>query len=164
MSKAYFQTIARANRLLRFAKEHADVGLHYAHLRKVEKLCVVYFFDAAFATRSDGSSQTRYLILFVNKSLLQTDGPKGAYHVLDWRNTKTRRIARSSLGVKAQSGGQACDALEHTSIYWSLLAKPELGLKNALDAPSLISPVMITDATHTIEKVFPAQWLTRKCR
>ena len=53
----------------------------------------------------------------VNKALLQANGPEGAYHVLDWRSLKTPRVTRSSLGAEAQSGGQACDALEHTSIY-----------------------------------------------
>ena len=41
VSKACLQTVADTNRLLRFAKEHADVGLHYAHLGKVDELCMV---------------------------------------------------------------------------------------------------------------------------
>ena len=135
-----------ADRLLRFAKEHADVGLHYEHLGTVDELSVVCFFDAAFATRSDGASQAGYIILLLNKKLLATDGPEGAYHVLDWRSMKTPRVARSSLPAEAQSGGQACDALEHASIYWSLLVDLQQGLKQTLDAPSLLAPVMITGA------------------
>ena len=55
---------------------------------KLPKLC---FFDAAFATRSDGSSQVGYI---------KPDGPEGAYHILDWRSQKTPRVARSSLGAE----------------------------------------------------------------
>ena len=146
VTKATLQTVADTNRLLRFAKENADVGLQYSHLGEVSELCLVCFFDAAFATRSDGASQAGYVVLMVNKALLQANGPEGAYHVLDWRSLKTPRVARSSLGAEAQSGGQACDALEHASIYWSLLVDPRQRLKELLDAPSLLSPTMITDA------------------
>ena len=59
---------------------------------------------------------------------------------------KTPRVARSSLAVEAQSGGQACHSLGHASIYWSLLVDPQQGLKRTLDAPSMLAPVMITDA------------------
>ena len=138
--------MADTNCLLRFAKENADVGLQYSHLGEVSEFCLVCFFDAAFATRSDGASQAGYVILMVNKALLQANGPEGAYHVLDWRSLKTPRVARSSLGAEAQSGGQACDALEHASIYWSLLVDPRQRLQELLDAPSLLSPTMITDA------------------
>ena len=146
VNKACLQTVADTNRLLRFAKEHADVGLHYAHLGPVEELRMVCFFDAAFATRSDGSSQAGYVIMLLHKSLLEANGPEGAYHILDWRSMKTPRIARSSLGAEAQSGGQACDALEHASIYWSLLMDPRQSLQHVLNAPSLLAPVMVTDA------------------
>ena len=146
VTKATLQTVADTNPLLRFAKENADVGLQYSHLGEVSELCMVCFFDAAFATRSDGASQAGYVILTVNKALLQANGPEGAYHVLDWRSLKTPRVARSSLGAEAQSGGQACDALEYASIYWSLLVDPRQRLKELLGAPSLLSPTMITDA------------------
>ena len=96
------------------------------------------FFDAAFATRSDGSSQAGYVIMLLHNSLLEANGPEGAYHILDWRSMKTPRIARSSLG--------ACDALEHASIYWSLLMDPRQSLQHVLNAPSLLAPVMVTDA------------------
>ena len=104
------------------------------------------FFDAAFVARSDGSSQAGYVIMLLHKSLLEANGPEGAYHILDWRSMKTPRIARSSLGTEAQSGGQACDALEHASIYWSLLMDPRQSLQHVLNAPSLLAPVMVTDA------------------
>ena len=84
--------------------------------------------------------------MLLHKSLLEANGPEGAYHILDWRSMKTPRIARSSLGAEAQSGGQACDALEHASIYWSLLMDPRQSLQHVLNAPSLLAPVMVTDA------------------
>ena len=80
--------------------------------------------------------------------MLQANGPEGAYHVLDWRSLKTPRVARSSLGAEAQSDGQACDALEHASIYWSLLVDPRQRLKELLDAPSLLLPTISYDSYH----------------
>ena len=77
VTKACLQTVSDTNRLLRFAKEHADVGLHYEHLGTVDELSMVCFFDAAFAARSDGASQAGYIILLLNKKLLATDGPEG---------------------------------------------------------------------------------------
>ena len=75
--------------------------------------------------------------------MLQSDGSSqaGAYHILDWRRMKKARIARSSLGAEAQSGG-----LEHASIYWSLLMDPRQSSQHVLSAPSLLAPVMVTDA------------------
>ena len=104
------------------------------------------FFDAAFATRADGSSQIGYIILLINKSLLRPDGTEGAYHILDWKSQKTPRVARSSLGAEAQGGGQACDALEHVCVYWNCLLDPRRKLKELLDCKSTLEPTMVTDA------------------
>ena len=146
VSRATVQTLMDCNKLLKFSKENADVGLVYNHIGHVQDLRLVCFFDAAFATRSDGSSQVGYIILLVHKSLLQPDGPEGAYHILDWRSQKTPRVARSSLGAEAQGGGQASDALEHVCIYWSCLLDPRKKLKDHLDVRSPLEPTMITNA------------------
>ena len=50
------QTLLDCNKLLKFSKENADVGLVYNNIGDVQDLRLVCFFDAAFATRSDGSS------------------------------------------------------------------------------------------------------------
>ena len=134
------------NKLLKFSKDNSDVGLVYEHLGEVQDLRLLCFFDAAFATRTDGSSQLGYIILMVNKSLLRPDGVEGAYHILDWRSQKTPRVARSSLGAEAQGGGQACDALEHVCVYWNGLLDPRRKLKGLLDCKSTLEPTMITDA------------------
>ena len=81
------------NKLLKFSKDNSDVGLVYEHLGEVQDLHLLCFFDAAFATRTDGSSQIGYIILLINKSLLRPDGVEGAYHILDWRSQKTPRVA-----------------------------------------------------------------------
>lgn len=108
MARASLQNVTNNNRLLKFAKDNSDVGLSYDHIGPLSNLRVLCFFDVAFTTRSDGSSQASYII---KKALLQPDGPEGAYHVLDWRSLKIPRMARSSLGAETQGGGQACDAL-----------------------------------------------------
>ena len=146
VTRATLQTVADSNRLLKFAKDNSDVGLCYEHLGSLNQLRVLCFFDAAFATRSDGSSQAGYIILMINKELLQHNGPEGAYHVLDWRSLKTPRVARSSLGAEAQAGGQACDALENVCVYWNHLLDPRRPLKELLEAPCPLEPTMVTDA------------------
>lgn len=119
VSRATTQTLSECNKLLKFGKENSDIGLTYEHIGSVEDLRLLCFFDAAFATRNDSSSQLGYIIVLIDKSLLQPDGPEGAYHIVDWRSQKTPRVARSSLGAEAQAGGQACDAVEHVCVYWS---------------------------------------------
>ena len=146
VSKATNQTLMDCNKLLKFSKDNSDVGLVYEHLGEVQDLRLLCFFDAAFATRTDGSSQLGYIILMINKSLLRPDGVEGAYHILDWRSQKTPRVARSSLGAEAQGGGQACDALEHVCVYWNCLLDPRRKLKELLDCKSTLEPTMVTDA------------------
>ena len=91
---------------MKFAKENKDVSLHYNRLGHPDELQLVCFFDAGFTARTDGSSQGDYITLLVNKTLL-TSAEEGEYHVLDWRSFRTPRVARSSLGAEAQTGGQA---------------------------------------------------------
>ena len=146
ISKACTQTMMDCNRLLKFAKENSDVGLVYDHLGAVQELRLLCFFDAAFATASDSSSQLGYIIVLIHSSLLQPDGPEGAYHILDWRSQKTPRAARPSLDAEAQAGGQACDALEHVCVFWSCLLDPRQKLQDLLDCKSPLAPTMVTDA------------------
>ena len=62
VGRATGQTLADANRLLKFAKENSDIGLTYEHIGEASQLRLVCFFDAAVATRAAG-----YLIMMVNE-------------------------------------------------------------------------------------------------
>ena len=146
ISKASTQTMMDCNRLLKFVKENSDVGLVYDPLGPAQELRLLRFFDAAFATRNDSSSQLGYVIVLIHGDLLKPDGPEGAYHIVDWKSQKTPRVARSSLGAEAQAGGQACDALEHVCVFWSCLHDPRQKLKDLLDCKSPLAPTMVTDA------------------
>ena len=146
VGRATNQTLLDANRLLKFAKENADIGLSYEHIGPAEKLRLVCFFDAAFATRADGSSQAGYIAMLMNEDVLQSSGQEGAYHILDWRSFKTPRVARSSLGAEAQGGGQASDAVEYICRFWSHLQFPNASLQSLLNMSSTLKPVMVTDA------------------
>ena len=73
----------------------------------VQELRLLCFFDAAFATRNDSSSQLGYIIVLIHGDLLKPDGPEGAYHIVDWKSQKTPRVARSSLGAEVQAGGSS---------------------------------------------------------
>ena len=59
---------------------------------------------------------------------------------------KTPRVARSSLGVEAQAGGQASDAVNFTCRFWHHLLQPKLKLAELLEVPSTLEPIMVTDA------------------
>ena len=73
----------------------------------VQELRLLCFFDAAFATRNDSSSQLGYIIVLIHGDLFKPDGPEGAYHIVDWKSQKTPRVARSSLGAEVQAGGSS---------------------------------------------------------
>ena len=146
ISQATVRTMHECNRLLKFAKENVDVGLMYQPLCAPEDLRLVCFFDAAFATRTDGSSQGGYLIMRVSRTVLDGTEEEGAYHILDWKSFKTPRVARSSLGAEAQGGGQAVDSVDYVCRYWEHLLHPDLSLGQLLELSSSLLPVMVTDA------------------
>ena len=140
-----FQTIMDCNKLLKFAKEHKDVGLCYNHIGTSDQLRMICFFDAGFSARADRSSQGGYILMLINEQLM-TSPEEGDYHVIDWRSFKTPRVSRSSLGAEAQAGGQASDAVDFACRYWHHMLQPDLPLKDLLKVTSTLKPVMITDA------------------
>ena len=51
-SKARVATLQKGNKHLRYAKEYADVGLHYRRLGEKSEMTFIVYSDASFATRS----------------------------------------------------------------------------------------------------------------
>ena len=144
MSAGLVKSIVDANKLLRFCKENSDVGAKYEPRGSVDQLRMVCMFDAAFGVRRDASSQGGYLIMLVPQATF--DGEERPYHLVDWKSSKLPRIARSSLGAESQAAGQAVDAVDFCSRFWEHLLQPNLGLRQLLEVPSSLRPVMITDA------------------
>ena len=138
------QAVMDANRLLKFAKENADVGLSYPPLGPVENLRMITAFDASFCSRPDGSSQGGFFVLLAPRHILETK--EDVYHILDWRSTKLPRVARSSLSAEAQAAGVAPDATEFACRFYEHLLHPLVPLAQLLQMKSSLEPVMITDA------------------
>ncbi|CAK9107466.1 Copia protein [Durusdinium trenchii] len=80
-SKATTSTLREANKCLRFAKQHSDVGLKFQRIGRPEDLTLIAYSDAAFASRHDLTSQGGQLILLVHHSV--TTGQEGSYHIVD---------------------------------------------------------------------------------
>ena len=138
------QAVMDANRLLKFAKENADVGLSYPPLGPVTNLRMITAFDASFCSRPDGSSQGGYLVLLAPRHILETK--EDVYHILDWKSSKLPRVARSSLSAEAQAAGVTSDATEFACRYYEHLLHPLVPLAQLLQMTSVLEPVLITDA------------------
>ena len=144
MSAGLVKSITDGNKLLQFAKQNSDISLNYSQIGQPHHLRLVGMFDAAFAIRKDGASQGGFLLMLVPQSTF--DGVESEYHVIDWKSLKLPRVARSSLGAEAQSAGQCCDAIDFCCQFWGHLLQPRLPLRELLQQPSPLKPVMVTDA------------------
>ena len=103
MSAGLVKSIVDANKLLKFCKENADVGVRYEPLGELSGLRLVCMFDAAFGVRRDSSSQGGYLIMLVPQETF--DGVEMPYHLID--------AAHLELRVKR---------LDNRSMLWSSAA------------------------------------------
>ena len=82
VSRGLVKTAQEANRLLKFAKDNADVGLTYSPL-DLNEVRIVTAFDASFGCRADGSSQGGFIVMLAPKKILETE--EDYYQILDWR-------------------------------------------------------------------------------
>ena len=143
VSRGLVTTAQEANRLLKFAKDNADVGLTYSPL-DLNEVRIVTAFDASFGCRADGSSQGGFIVMMAPKKILETE--EDYYQILDWRSMKLPRIARSSLAAEAQAAACASDATEFACRYFEHLKAPTVVLGDLLKLRSSLDPVLITDA------------------
>ena len=134
-----------SNKLLKFAKANADVGLSFEPMSDWR---LVTAFDASFCSRADGTSQGGYFVLLAPKGILETGD---VYHILDWRSFKLPRVARSSLAAESQAAGCAADATEFACRYFEHLLKPHLKLADLLQVKSSLQPTMVIDAIYVYD-------------
>ena len=69
VSSATTSTLLEAKKVLRYAKQHSDVGLEFHNLGKKEDVTFIAFSDASFACRPDNSSQGGYLVAIMDRPL-----------------------------------------------------------------------------------------------
>ena len=144
VSKATLATLREANKCLRYAKSYSDVGLKYQKLGPTSELTLIGYSDAAFASRSDLTSQGGQLILMVHKDV--TNGAEGSYHLIDWRSWKLPRVARSSLAAESQAASETADSLLYAAAFWKLIWSPYLALQDSNMAKLQHPPKMVIDA------------------
>ena len=101
-------------------------------------------FDAAHAVRHDMTSQGGFLAMLTPAAAFE--GKETSYHVLDWKNFKLPRVARSSLLAEAQAGSQVADAAEFICRFWTRMLRPDLPLREIFQQKSELRPTLITDA------------------
>ena len=144
VTKATTKTLEAANKLLRFAKSNADVGLDFRYLGDKENVTFAVYSDASFACRTDLSSQGGYMVVMIPREV--AEGQAGHYVVVDWRSWKLQRVARSTLCAESQAASEAADALLYTTTFWNLVWKPHSPL-DALETSQMpINPRLIVDA------------------
>ena len=80
--------------------------------------------DAAWANRSDHSSQGGYLIFAIDEDGIVNGNTKPLV-VLDWASRKLKRVRRSSLSAEAQAACVAVDALEWAKVFIALILQPD---------------------------------------
>lgn len=142
----------QANKLLRFAKANADVGLNFGHLGELSELCMIALSDAAWGVRRNSESQGGYFVLLMNKKALQghMDQP---YIILDWRSFKLPRISRSSLNSEAQACSAAMDALEYLLIFWHGCVNPDFNLRNLDTQEISMESALVIDANALFDSI-----------
>ena len=128
ISNARIQDLKEANKTLRFAKSNNQSQMVFPkesgnkQKNPFDQTGFLALSDAAWATRSDGSSQGGYLILAVDKTAFND---KMAFSsILEWKSFKLHRVSRSSLNAETQAAAEAADALEHVKVFWNLLQDP----------------------------------------
>lgn len=147
VTKATTKTLEAANKLLRFAKSNADVGLEFRYLAEKENVTFVIYSDANFACRSDLSSQGGYMIAMVPREVSEGEagqaghctGDHGSYS--EWQDLPCLRKVKQS-----QAASEAADALLNTTTFWNLVWKPQLQMDALETAQMPISPRLLVDA------------------
>ena len=104
VTTATTSTLLEANKILRYAKQHSDVGLEFRSLGKEGGCDLHRFSDASFACRPDNSSQGGYMVAMVDRTT--AEGAEGHYNVVDWRSWKLARISRSTFSAESQAASE----------------------------------------------------------
>ena len=142
--KATTELAAELNKALRFGKTLAADKLYMTRVAEDVNDLFLCFSDAAFATRSDMSSQGGYLIAIAHKDVL--NGDLKEYNVVSWRSFKLNRVCRSSLAAEAQARAHAVDELMLIKTMISLMIDPGQEPKDSSTAKWMGASAVVVDA------------------
>ena len=130
------------NKTLRFGKQNADVALRFPVIAEDWRdIHFIVYSDAALGVRQDLASQGGYLILAVNRKVLE--GEVGRYSVVAWRSYKLTRVCRSSLAAESQACATAIDELMMVKMLYSMVKDTSLTIKDNKTAGGPKSAVII---------------------
>ena len=99
------------------------------------------FSDAALGVRQDLASQGGFVVLAVDKRVLQ--GEVGCHTVIAWRSYKLTRVCRSSLAAESQACATATDELMIVKALYGMIKDPEINIKSDDIAKGSRSAVVI---------------------
>ena len=126
VSGAKVADLNEANKILRFAKETADIPLTIRAHGSLSQLRFGFYSDASWSMRPDGSSQGGWLLFLASEDQINGDRPF-PLTVVDWVSIKLPRICRSSLSAEAQIMTTAVDNLEWAKTMLGLILWPSEG-------------------------------------
>ncbi|CAK0893704.1 unnamed protein product, partial [Prorocentrum cordatum] len=125
--KATVVNLLEANKSLRLLKASGDVRIRINYVGSWSKLRLRVYWDASWATRSNGESQLGYMI-FVIEDARVDDGQPTQLVIVDWASKKLVRTCRSSLAGEAQSAANSVDALEFAKTMLTTMLFPTMQL------------------------------------
>ena len=109
--------VAAANTALRFFKEISQIILSFMpFVTSLADVRLGVYTDAAWANRSDQSSQGGFLIFAIDEDGIVNGNTKPLV-VLVWASRKLKRVCRSSLAAEAQAACGTVDAFEWAKIF-----------------------------------------------
>ena len=126
VSGARVADLNEANKILRYAKETADIPLTLRAHGSLSQLRFGFYSDASWSTRPDGSSQGGWLLFISSEKEIGGDKPF-PLTVVDWVSRKLPRVCRSSLSAEAQIMTTAVDTLEWAKTMFGLMLWPSEG-------------------------------------
>ena len=145
VSGARVAELNEANKILRYAKETADIPLVIRAHGSLQQLRFGFYSDASWSTRPDGSSQGGWLLFLASESQINGDQPF-PLTVIDWSSRKLPRVCRSSLSAEAQIMTTAVDNLEWAKTMFGLMIWPSEGADSEQVMKWLGVSPCITDA------------------
>ena len=138
-------SITEANKILRFAKETADIPLVFRAHGEDGQIRFGCYTDASWATRPDGSSQGGWLVFIASENEMNSNKPF-PLTIVDWASRKLPRVCRSSLSAEAQTMSSAVDNLEWVKTMYGLMIWPGQRADNEEVMKWLGASPCITDA------------------
>ena len=115
--------LLEANRLLGDAKKHSNVKVTISSIPE-DKIRLVTYSDASFATREKQQSQKGSLLLATHEDIFHQKVATAS--VLSWSSKKIDRVVASTLAAETFALSHAVDALNWLRLGWEWIRNPKV--------------------------------------